>query len=74
MEALENCEENRNCNENCDSMEIAVEQQYDGKKRSLLNGYNDFDNKSLDFEAHFNGNGLCSDDYDENDDGNFENR
>lgn len=68
MEALENCVENGKCIENAD----LVEHQYDAKEQILLESYNDLDNKSFDFEAHFNGNGPCSgDDYDENDDGSF---
>lgn len=70
METTENCVENGKLEENCDT----VEQQYEAKKQNLLS-HEEIDGKSIDFEAHFNGNGLCLDeDYDENDDESFENR
>lgn len=70
METTENGVENGSCEEICD----AAEQQYESEEQNLASN-NEIDDKSIDFEAHFNGNGLCSDDeYDENDDRSFENR
>jgi hypothetical protein len=52
-----------------------TEQQYEESNKNLVNGCYESDNKVFDFEAHFNGNGLCSaDEYDDNDDGSLENR
>lgn len=70
METTESCVENGKLEENCDT----AEQQYDANKQNL-SSHEELDDKSINFEAHFNGNGLGSDDdYDENDDRSFDHR
>lgn len=65
MENLKNCVENG----------VDKEQQYEVSKPNEMMDYDEMDNKVFDFEAHFNGNGLCSgDEYSEQDDGSLENR
>lgn len=50
------------------------EQHYEVSKPNVMMDYDEMDNKVFDFEAHFNGNGLCSgDEYSEQDDGSYEN-
>lgn len=66
MEVMENSLKNGKCDENCDK----VEQQSDERPQSLFMGYDE-----ADFEARFNGSGMCSrDEYDENGDETFSNR
>lgn len=60
---------------NCVEIEMDKEQQYEVSEQNVMIGYEEMDNKVFDFEAHFNGNDLCSgDEYSEQDDGSFENR
>lgn len=68
MEDSENCVENGKFCENGDTVELELDHQYDAKKLSLLNNYDELD-------SHLNGNGACSGgEYDENDDGSFDTR
>lgn len=75
MESVEKCEENGVENGKCEEICDTTDQQYEAKQENLLTNYDEMDNKVFDFEAHFNGNGLCSgDEYDDDDDGSLEHR
>lgn len=67
--------ENGLANGKCDDENSLTEQQYEAEKGGLAFSYDEMDNRSVDFEAHFNGNGPYSgDEYDESETGRLENR